>query len=299
MRHIVILWGFLLIVGCSGDQAPKGPTLIVCTTGIIGDAVKNMVGPDCEVRVLMGPGTDPHIFKPSKESLDLLTRADAIVANGFHLEGRMHDILEKLSRSRTVIFAGDGIAPSELLYADENHNTPDPHLWFDVSLWRKSCAHLAQSLNENLPDCYNESSANEYLNMLDQLHGKVSAELESIPQEQRVLITAHDAFGYFGRAYGVEVLALQGISTVSEYGVRDVSRMVDLITERRIKAIFTESSISPRSMEAVMAGCEERGFALKQGGTLYSDALGPEGSGADTYAGMVNHNLITIKTALE
>ncbi len=299
MRHFVILWGLLLLAGCASEPTPKGNTLIVCTTGMVGDAVKSMVGPACEVRVLMGPGTDPHLFKPSKESLDLLSSADAIVANGLHLEGRMQDILDKLSRNRIVIFASDGIAPSQLLYVDESAKTPDPHIWFDMGIWRKACTHIGKSLAAKLPDCYNEASHLAYLAMLDSLNTEVRAALGVLPAEQRVLITAHDAFGYFGRAYGVEVLALQGISTVSEYGVRDVSQMVDLITERGIKALFTESSISPRSMEAVVAGCAEKGFAVRQGGTLYTDALGPVGSGADTYAGMVKYNVGTIKSALQ
>ncbi len=299
MRHIVILYCLLLLTSCTEEKSHQDPTLIVCTTGMLGDAVMNMSGAECEVRILMGPGTDPHLFKPSKESLDLLSNADVIIANGLHLEGRMQEILEKLSRSKTVIFAADGVGADHLLYADDAMKIPDPHLWFDVSIWRKACAHIGSKLAESVPHCYEKAAAEAYLLKLDNLDATLRTEIGTIPESNRVLITAHDAFGYFGKAYGIEVLALQGISTVSEYGVRDVTALVDLITERNIKAIFTESSISPRSVEAVIAGCANKGFTVNAGGTLYSDALGPEGSGAETYTGMVLHNLHTITSALK
>lgn len=289
------------ILGCR-ELPPadgEGDLLVVCTTAMVGDAVKAMLGPGCEVQVLMGPGTDPHLFKPTKESLDLLSRAGVVVANGLHLEGRMHDVLEKMARSRVVVFASDGVGGELLLYADAHMRTPDPHLWFDVSIWRQACTHISHALEQALPGCYRPDGASAYLARLDSLHIEVQRGIRSISPQRRVLVTAHDAFGYFGRAYEVEVLALQGISTVAEYGVRDVARLVDLISERRIPAIFAESSISPRSIEAVVAGCMRKGWPVKLGGTLYSDAPGPPGSGTDTYEGMVRHNLYTIKEALQ
>lgn len=286
------------LYGCGESKPQSDEVVIVCTTGMLGDAVTNFTE-GCTVHSLMGPGTDPHLFKPTKESLDLLQRADVIVANGLHLEGRMQDVLESLARRKPVIFAGNGVNPDELIYADARGNVPDPHLWFDVMLWKKALDHTASELHKAAPGCTNANRTKAYFKMLDSLETSVRISIDEIPEKQRVLITAHDAFSYFGQAYGMEVVALQGISTAAEYGVRDVTNMIDLITERRIKAIFDESAISPRSVEAVVAGCENRGFDLRRGGTLYSDALGGPESGAETYKGMVLHNATTIKNALK
>jgi len=286
------------LCGC-GEKSPQSDEIvIVCTTGMLGDAVMHFTK-DCTVHSLMGPGTDPHLFKPTKESLDLLQRADVIVANGLHLEGRMQDILENLARRKPVIFAGNGVNTDDLIYADARGKVPDPHLWFDVALWKKALAHTAEELKAAAPECSDEDGTSVYFSSLDSLDNTVRRAIEEIPEAQRVLITAHDAFSYFGRAYGMEVVALQGISTAAEYGVRDVTNMIDLITERDIRAIFDESALSPRSVDAVMAGCKNRGFDLARGGTLYADALGGSDSGADTYKSMVLHNVTTIKKALK
>lgn len=297
----IVAW----ICGCAETNQLEDGTVIVCTTGMIADAADRFTT-GCNVYSLMGPGTDPHLFKPSKESLDLLQRADVIIANGLHLEGRMQDILETLSRRKPVIFVGEfaegaenGAISAKLIYADTRGTVPDPHIWFDVSMWKQAMAYTASELKAAVPRCVNQEGVQTYLSALDSLHEHVVSSIQEIPEQQRVLITAHDAFSYFGRAYGVEVLALQGISTAAEYGVRDVTDMIDLITDRRIKAIFDESALSPRSVEAVVAGCENRGFTLARGGTLYSDALGGPGSGAETYRDMVRHNVETIKNALK
>lgn len=288
----------VLLYGCGENKPESDEVVIVCTTGMLGDAVTNFTE-GCTVYSLMGPGTDPHLFKPTKESLDLLQRADVIVANGLHLEGRMQDVLESLARRKPVIFAGNGVNTEELIYADARGKVPDPHLWFDVMLWKKALDHTCAELQKATPDCTDTDGTKAYFAMLDSLESSVSNSIDEIPEKQRVLITAHDAFSYFGKAYGMEVVALQGISTAAEYGVRDVTNMIDLITERRIKAIFDESAISPRSVDAVVAGCENRGFDLRRGGTLYTDALGGPESGAETYKGMVLHNVSTIKNALK
>jgi manganese/zinc/iron transport system substrate-binding protein len=266
---------------------------------MIGDAVSNMVNDACKVSTLMGPGTDPHLYKPTKESLDLLSDADIIIANGLHLEGRMQDILEKLSRTKTVIFVGETLPEHKLIYADESGNVPDPHIWFDASIWRQAIANLGDQLLEAAPVCTNHDLIADYDQKLEALELWIQAEIAQIPNEQRVLITAHDAFSYFGKAYTVEVIGLQGISTMAEYGIRDVTNLVDQIVDRQIKSVFVESSVSSRSIEAVIAGCRERGFEVLEGGTLYSDALGPVGSGAESYIGMVRHNVTTIKNALQ
>jgi manganese/zinc/iron transport system substrate-binding protein len=298
MRYSII--AFLFLLGCAApEQSPDKKINIVCTTGMIGDAVTNMINDGCEIRTLMGPGTDPHLYKPTKESLDLLSAADIIVANGLHLEGRMQDILEKLSRTKTVIFIGETLPENVLIYADENGAVPDPHIWFDASIWRHAITNLGDQLLEVAPACINSDLIAEYDKKLEDLEQWIQIEMAQISAEQRVLITAHDAFSYFGIAYDIEVIGLQGISTMAEYGIRDVTNLVDEIVDRQIKAVFVESSVSSRSIEAVVAGCQERGFEVSEGGTLYSDALGPKDSGADTYIGMVRYNVTTIKNALK
>lgn len=287
-----------LFFACTEPNSSSQKTQIVTTTSMIGDGVMGMADTaSVEVNSLMGPGTDPHLFKPTKESLDLLADADVIVANGLHLEGKMQDILEKLSRRKTVIFLGEGLNRDELIHPEGKTDYPDPHIWFDVAIWKESLSYLRQNLRKL--DLTDKDKANEYLNSLDTLHGWVKQEIQSIPASNRVLLTAHDAFAYFGRAYDIEVIGLQGISTVAEYGLRDVREMVDLILARRIQAVFVESSISPRAMEAVVSGVRQKDGEIVIGGTLYSDAPGPEGSGASTYHGMVEHNVKTIKSALK
>ena len=248
---------------------------------------------------LWDPGTDPHLFKPTKESLDHLASADIIVSNGLHLEGRMQEVLHNMERSKKVIFLSEALSEDQLLYGDESKKIPDPHIWFDVSLWNTAIAYLGDELIRVAPECTNEETITAYKMQLADLNNWVEAEMNSIPQPQRVLITAHDAFSYFGRAYDTEVIGLQGISTMAEYGIRDVTNLVDLVISRNIKAVFVETSISSRSIEAVIAGCRDRGFDVQEGGTLYSDALGGKESGADTYIGMVKANVTTIKNALQ
>lgn len=265
---------------------------------MIGDAVEGMADTTkAEVESLMGPGTDPHLFRPTKESLDLLAEADVIVANGLHLEGKMQDILEKLGRRKSVFFLGNGLKENVLMQPEGKSGYPDPHIWFDVSLWKESLMYLKNSLSEL--EMVDDNRANDYLNSLDTLHAWVKDQIGFVPDSNRILLTAHDAFSYFGRAYEIEVIGLQGISTVAEYGLRDVSEMVDLILERNIRAVFVESSISPRAMEAVVSGVRQKGGEIVIGGVLYSDAPGPENSGASTYHGMVKHNVNTVKSALK
>lgn len=298
MRYLL----FLLIICASCTSAPKQGSeklKIVCTTGIIGDAVSQITNDSCVVITLMGPGTDPHLFKPTKESLDHLASADIIVSNGLHLEGRMQEVLQNMQRSKKVIFLSDGISKDQLIFGDENQNIPDPHIWFDVSIWNSAIDYLGKELMQVAPQCTDQQALESYSTELSDLHQWVKSEMNSIEPSQRVLITAHDAFSYFGRAYNTEVIGLQGISTVAEYGIRDVTNLVDLIISRKIKAVFVETSISSRSVEAVIAGCEKQGYAVKEGGTLYSDALGGKDSGADTYVTMVKSNVSTIKNALQ
>lgn len=297
MRYLIFI--LIALTGCTSSPTEKsGKLKIVCTTSIIADAVSEITNDSCIVVSLMGPGTDPHLFKPTKASLDHMADADIIVSNGLHLEGRMQEVLHKMARSKQIIFIGDTLNKDQLLYGDASQKMPDPHIWFDVNIWAQGITYLSNELIRSAPESIDLEKRDAYIQSLHDLNDWVGTEMHSIPEEQRVLITAHDAFSYFGRAYDVEVLGLQGISTMAEYGIRDITNMVDLVISRKIKAVFVETSVSSRSIEAVIAGCKDRGFNVVEGGTLYSDALGGKESGADTYIGMVKANINTIKKAL-
>jgi manganese/zinc/iron transport system substrate-binding protein len=283
------------------QQKTDGKLNIVVTTGMIADMVKNIGGEQVTVTALMGPGVDPHLFKASQGDIGKLSRADAIFYNGLHLEGKMTDILQKMSRSKPVLPVAAGIEKAKLRQPPEFEGQYDPHIWFDVSLWIDAAQFVHDKLIEIDPthrELY-QTNGNGYISQLQKLHEWVKNQIVLIPENQRTLITAHDAFGYFGAAYGIKVMGLQGISTVAEYGVNDVTRLVDFIVEHKIPAIFVASSIPTRSIEAIIAGCQSRGANVKIGGTLYSDAIGESGGDADTYLKMIQHNVKTIVEALK
>jgi len=268
---------------------------------MIGDLARNVGRELITVESLMGPGVDPHLYKASQGDIGKLSKSDVIFYNGLHLEGKMVDIFEKMSRQKTVVPVSRDIDRKKLRALDANKSIVDPHIWFDVSLWRETIPVVQGVLTEKNPQhaqAFREN-AQRYSEKLDSLYHWVKFEIAQIPKPQRVLITAHDAFGYFGLAYEIEVHGLQGISTVAEYGVNDVTNLVDLIVGRGIKAAFVETSVPQRSIEAVVAGCRARGHEVKIGGSLYSDAMGQPGSGADNYIGMVTANVNTIVSALK
>ncbi|MEM9935733.1 MAG: zinc ABC transporter substrate-binding protein [Bacteroidota bacterium] len=294
----------LFLMGCSSesdDQAEEGKAMIVCTTGMLGDMLKTLGSDYVDVQTLMGPGVDPHLYKATPGDLKKLRSADFIIYNGWHLEGKMVEVLEKLATTKPVLAVAEQLPQQTLLQFGDDPEAIDPHVWFDVDMWQECGQHIASFLIENDPanaTIYKERLVvmEDSLNLLDIW---VSEEVGSIPEEQRVLITAHDAFSYFGQAYAIDVKGLQGISTVAEFGLRDVSDMVSFITERKIKAVFVESSIPKKSLEAVVRGCAEKGHTVAIGGTLYSDAMGEAGTPAGTYAGMVRANVNTIVEALK
>lgn len=278
------------------NQSATKKLSIVCTTGMLSDAVSNIVGDQAEVSALMGPGVDPHLYKASQGDLKLLSNSDVIVYNGLHLEGKMGEIFEKLKNRKTIIIASDAVPKEELINTTAFQGAYDPHLWFDVATWSKVVDYLGRELStiNQLSKEKISSNSNQYQTQLEKLHHWVAKEIQKIDPDKRVLITAHDAFGYFGRAYDIEVRGLQGISTQSEYGLRDVSELVNFITDRKIKAVFVESSVSNRSLKAVVEGCQSRGHTMEIGGTLYSDAMGEKGTAEGNYIGMVKHNVKTI-----
>jgi manganese/zinc/iron transport system substrate-binding protein len=297
--------GASLIPGCTRVHDQRGilkgspPWKMVATTGMVGDLVRGVGGSDVEVAVMMGPGVDPHLYKSGVRDVSLLGTADVIFYSGLHLEGKMAELFERLGERRRAIAVTHHF-PKEVLHAEEGGEA-DPHVWFDVRLWARAAREVQRAMIELDPpraQAYTERG-NKYLRELNELDAWSRRELAQIPRERRVLVTAHDAFGYFGSAYGVEVMGLQGISTASEFGLSDVSGLVKLLAARRIKAVFVESSVSPRAIEAVVQGARARGHTVRIGGTLYSDAPGPPGTGADSYIGMVRHNVNTIVKALK
>jgi manganese/zinc/iron transport system substrate-binding protein len=274
----------------------------VATTGMVGDLVRNVGGGRVEVVQLMGQGVDPHLYKASQGDVARLSQADVIFYNGFHLEGKMTDILKKIGRrGKPVVAVAESVPEEELLALSEFEGLNDPHIWFDVGLWSGTIDIVQKYLSELDPESgeYFKSNAEAYRQELSQLHNWVKEEISKIPEERRVLITAHDAFGYFGRAYNIEVRGLQGISTVSEYGLRDIRQLVDLIAKRGIKAVFVESSVPRRSIDAAVEGCRARGHEVRVGGELFSDAMGAAGTEEGTYSGMVRHNVRTIVDSLQ
>lgn len=304
-KHLMILW----IVGCvlfscspaSKEKRNDARLSILTTTGMIEDAVKNIVGDSAEVSALMGPGVDPHLYKATQGDLRKLQEADIIFYNGLHLEGKMTNVFQKISGRKPVFPIAKGVPEDRLIRSEQFQHAPDPHIWFDVDLWKNAVIFIKEKLKENdtLRADYYEKNAAAYLLQLDSLHGFVKKEIARIPEAQRVLITAHDAFGYFGKAYNIEVKGLQGISTMSDYGLKDITTLVDFIIERNIKAVFVETSVSQRSINAVVEGCRERGHPVKVGGSLFSDAMGEKGTPAGTYIGMVTQNVNTIVESLK
>lgn len=274
---------------------------IVTTTGMLADATKQIVGDFAEVEALMGPGVDPHLYKATQGDLQKFNQASLIIYNGLHLEGKMGEVLEKMARIKPVLAAGEGLPEGRIKKVPGTDDVYDPHIWFDVALWSEAVGYIAQELGKQFPteQARFQQNATKYQSQLDSLHQAVQTQILSIPSEQRVLVTAHDAFTYFGNAYAIEVRGLQGISTLSEFGLKDVSDLVDFIVARKIKAVFVETSVSDKALQAVVQGCTDRGHPVRIGGSLYSDAMGADGTPEGTYIGMVNANVSKIVEALK
>ncbi len=294
---------FLLVSGGAAACEPSGgagPLKVVATTGMIADAARNVAGERAQVTALMGEGVDPHLYKASPADARLMSEADLILYNGLHLEGKMGDALVKLARRKATVQVTESIPESLLREPPEFQGQYDPHVWFDVSLWMKAAERIRDALTEQDlagKETY-AANAQRYLAELAALHEWCKTELARVPEEKRVLVTAHDAFGYFGRAYGLEVKAIQGISTDSEPTIRDINALVDLLVSRRIGAVFVESSVPRKTIEALVEGAAARGHRLVIGGQLFSDAMGRAGTPEGTYVGMVRHNVNTIVRAL-
>lgn len=303
MKNLYLLICFVFIVSC-GEQAvlDQQKIQVTCTTAQVADLVKNIGKEVVEVTVLMGEGVDPHLYKASQGDISKLSEADIIFYNGLMLEGRMGDIFVKMARmGKPTIPVTEGVDQSRLMEPPEFEGHYDPHIWMDPSLWAETVPIVVKELSKLKVDEVDtfKKNGDEYVASLMKLHEVNQTKLSSIPKEQRVLITAHDAFGYFGEVYDVEVKGLQGISTASEFGLQDLQVLIDLIVERKVKAVFVESSVPARSIEALVEGCKAKGHTIKIGGELFSDAMGAPGTIEGTYLGMMEHNVNTIVNSLQ
>ncbi len=300
----VCLIGILVWSGCDPKGQPDVPTTdklrVVTTIGMITDIVKNVGGTRVEVTGIVKPGVDPHFYNPTPKDVQKLGSAHIIFYNGLHLEAKMADILAKMSRDTLTVAVTDAVDQSLLLTPPEYEGLYDPHLWFDVKLWMQAVGKVRDVLSEFDSDhnVLYRSNAERYLTKLMELDEYVKSQVDRVPSQQRVLVTAHDCFNYFGKAYGFDVRGLQGISTATEVGIADVQELATFIADRRISAIFVESSVSSRSLEAVKASVKSIGFDVKIGGVLFTDAMGNEGTLEGTYIGMIRHNIDTIVHAL-
>jgi len=281
------------LAGCGGDGSGGGEGAaatderlrVVSTTGQVGELVRNIGRGQVVAVTLMGPGIDPHLYKASAGDVEKLRNADVIFYNGLHLEAKMGEVIGRMRGHTRSVAVGEAIAADRLISPPEFAGAHDPHVWLDVDL------------DPEHATLYQDAAKN-YLATLDTLDAYVRTQVATVPATRRVLVTAHDAFQYFGRAYGIEVRGLQGISTATEAGTGDVQDLAAFIAERRIPAMFVESSVSPRAIEAVRAAVRAHGFDVGIGGQLYSDALGEAGTAAGTYVGMVRHNIDTIVASL-
>lgn len=289
-----------LTLGIGVASAQETPVNAVATIGMIGDVVENVGGECVTVTNLMGPGVDPHLYQASAQDVQTFQNADVIFYSGYSLEGQLGDVLGRFAETKpTVAVSQNSIEPAELISAQGIYGI-DPHLWMDPSLWAKIAPTTAATLAELRPDCAEEMQANaaRYGEQLTALHEWVVEAVASIPEKQRILVTAHDAFAYYGRAYDIEVAGIQGISTEAEAAVADVRETVDLVVERQVPAVFVESTINPRTIQAVTDAAREQGHEVVIGGSLYSDAMGDDGTAGGTYIGMIFENTTNIVEAL-
>lgn len=299
MKIVTLLKTFFAsIVLVSFSLTAQAQMNIVTTTGMIADLTQNIGGSAVKVTSLMGTGVDPHLYKATQGDLRKLMKADIILYNGLHLEGKMQDIFEKMARKKPVYAVARNIPESKLI---SDHLHSDPHIWFDIELWLIAGNNILETLIKHAPQHQADFKANAkiYFKKLTELHQWTTQQIQSIPEQQRILITAHDAFGYFGQAYGLKVRGLQGISTAAEFGLQDIKQLKDIIVANQIKAVFVESSVSPRFIQSLVKGVAAEGHQLKIGGELFSDAMGLANTPEGNYIGMVKHNVNTIVGALK
>lgn len=300
LRLIIVALLGAITFSCQAPKTEKKKN-IVCTTSMIGDMVQNLVGDSVEVISLMGVGVDPHLYKPTSKDLSTLKNAGIILFNGLHLEGKTQEALEKLGRSKSVYAVADGIPESMLRATSEFKGNFDPHIWLDVENWMFSTKYIADQLIREFPEYADmiKDKKVSYVLELKETDSLVQTYIAEIPHNSRYLVTAHDAFGYFGRAYGLKVKSLLGMSTLSEVGIKDVMELSSFLQENEIKSIFAETIMSNRSIRKVIETCSENGHQVKIGGNLFSDSMGEVGTPGGTYIGMLLHNAKTISESLK
>ena len=303
MRKYIYLILVVAIIGCKQKEKSKnGKLQVVTTTTMITDLVKNIGGDKIDVKGLMGAGVDPHLYKASEGDVSKLYNADVIIYNGIHLEGKLEEVFEKMRhQNKKTIAVSDAIDKNTLIESEFFASNYDPHIWFDITNWEIITTYLINQLSEL--DSKNAASYKEngeaYLKKLAALKITITEMIDPLPIEKRILVTAHDAFNYFGKAFQFNVVGLQGLSTATEAGVKDVQKMATFIMEQNVKSIFIESSVPRRTVEALQEAVKSKGHQIEIGGTLFSDALGDFGTVEGTYIGMYKHNVKTIISSLQ
>jgi len=298
IKIVAIIATFFLLFGSIGHADER--LNVVATTGMIADTTRAIGGEHVTVQGLMGPGVDPHAYRQTRSDIRALTNADLVLWHGLYLEAQLDSFLKNLSNRKPVFALGERIDPS-LLLADEDHpDRPDPHIWMDPELWQLVSMEIRDILIEQYPEGEStfRKNAEDYQQQLAALSDYVTEITQTVPESARILVTAHDAFGYFANAYGFDVEGIQGISTESEAGLNRIRELVDLLVDQQVKAVFVESSVSDRNIRALIEGAKAQGHDVIIGGELFSDAMGPEGTYEGTYIGMIDHNATTITRAL-
>jgi len=301
-KLLFILLVYATLSSCNTNKKENGKLNVVTTTTMITDLVKNIGKDSININGLMGSGVDPHLYKASEGDVTKLVNADVIFYNGLHLEGKLVEVFEKMgSSTKTPIALGEEIDKSTLIGSDYFASNYDPHVWFNIEYFKqftqKVTAVLIEKDAKNAK--YYKANETEYLAKLNALQKTITAKIETLPKDKRILVTAHDAFNYFGKNYGFEVVGLQGLSTATEAGVKDVQNLANFIIEKQLKAVFVESSVPKRTIEALQKAVNAKGHDVQIGGTLYSDALGSAGTTEGTYIGMFEYNVNTIIDALK
>ncbi|MEO0752674.1 MAG: zinc ABC transporter substrate-binding protein [Pseudomonadota bacterium] len=299
-RHILKLTAALPLAVATPVWAASERLSVVATTGMIADAAMIVGGTAVDVQTLMGPGVDPHAYRQTRTDIVAMNRADLVLWHGLYLEAQMEELLLELAAKKPVVAVGESVARDKLIAHEDYDGRFDPHVWMVPALWADVVRGVAAALSDVAPDhaAMFEANATAYIDEIERLGDYTTQALTTVPQEARVLLTAHDAFGYFGSDYGFEVMGIQGISTESEAGLDRIAELVDLLVERDIRAVFVETSVSDRNIKALIEGAAAKGHEVRIGGELYSDAMGAPGTYEGTYVGMIDHNVTTIAGAL-
>ncbi len=305
-KLITVFAAFLTLISCNTETKNQkegdDPVKVVATTTMIADLLENIGGEKTEINGLMGPGVDPHLYKASENDVQHLFNAEIVFYNGLHLEGKLVDIFERMKqRGKHLYPITDTVNNNDLIPSGEFESNYDPHIWFDISIWKTATKYVTEKLADYDPENkeYYNKNKEKYLAKLDSLQEEITALISQVPEDKRILITAHDAFKYFGKAYDFKVMGIQGISTASEAGVKDIQNLSNIIVKNQIKAIFVETSVPERNIKALQKSVRSKGFKVNVGGQLYSDALGSKSEKTGTYTGMFRHNVETIAKGIK